>query len=772
MHSGAASYLASPAAKDIPAELLVDIALTEWVNDRNGPRATRKLARVLLQEHHSRWLSDYLRKSPAGTSELAGAIRANASSSYAQAMKDAIEAARKFRSVGNQAGALRAEQESLYASQRMLDASDCLARADRFSRESHRFPYPALRAQADLEIAACRSLSGQVGAALSASQASLAEARAGGDQSIALRAIAFLSAYQVDLGDDAEIWKPTMAAMEIFWNSAYPVTRGQFLLINLSLAAEHNGQFFAAYVFRKEALSLIQHSTDQLLVALSYSKLGSMANRIGDNLAAIEHYLQAEKLFAKLPQTPAVQQYRQDAAIARAIALAQIGKPAAGAKILEQLNSPSGKLATPLMSAELHTQLGRFYLQTGDPRAAAEFQNAIQLGRAREAGRSASDGERLGLAPADYAYRGLAAIFAAKGEWRAALDVWEKRNFQSSVYTETERNEAILVYAVFENRLAVWILRDGGIEGKWLSIRERDLREEVARFQHLCSDPASSGQLWRTSARRLYDQLLGPVENELRSKDVLAFEPDGDVNEVPLAALLSPDGKFVGDRFALVSIDNVRAYLRRKQKMTPRLPVNVPVLAVQDPALRGAIRTTYAPLPDAADEVTAIQKRFHNLRTLAGPAATLQNVNRLQAEAAVFHFAGHGFSNASAGGLLLAPEDNNAEADVFDSEAIERANWRGCQLVVLSACSTAKQTGRVAGSDTLVRAFLKAGAARILAARWDVDSSTTATLMEDFYNALSAGAAPSFALREAQRRMRLRAFHPYHWAGFQLYGFR
>jgi CHAT domain-containing protein len=70
----------------------------------------------------------------------------------------------------------------------------------------------------------------------------------------------------------------------------------------------------------------------------------------------------------------------------------------------------------------------------------------------------------------------------------------------------------------------------------------------------------------------------------------------------------------------------------------------------------------------------------------------------------------------------------------------------------------------------LVRAFLIAGASRVLASLWPVDDAVTAGFMSHFYRALRHGAAPAAALREAQQAVRREHAHPLYWAAFTLYG--
>jgi CHAT domain-containing protein len=74
----------------------------------------------------------------------------------------------------------------------------------------------------------------------------------------------------------------------------------------------------------------------------------------------------------------------------------------------------------------------------------------------------------------------------------------------------------------------------------------------------------------------------------------------------------------------------------------------------------------------------------------------------------------------------------------------------------------------------LTRAFMHAGAARVLVSLWDVNDEATAELMTRFYRQLLGPEklSPAGALRAAQLSMARdpRWSSPYFWAGFSLQG--
>ena len=96
-------------------------------------------------------------------------------------------------------------------------------------------------------------------------------------------------------------------------------------------------------------------------------------------------------------------------------------------------------------------------------------------------------------------------------------------------------------------------------------------------------------------------------------------------------------------------------------------------------------------------------------------------------------------------------------------------------VVVLSACQTG--LGKLVKGEGMVgltRAFLHAGASRLVVSLWEVNDVATAEFMKLFYGKMKAGFSPASALHEAKLAMRasdVPAYrHPYFWAPFVLVG--
>jgi len=177
-------------------------------------------------------------------------------------------------------------------------------------------------------------------------------------------------------------------------------------------------------------------------------------------------------------------------------------------------------------------------------------------------------------------------------------------------------------------------------------------------------------------------------------------------------------------------------------------------------------------LQGAESESRELASRLSQSILLDGAKAEPADLARRMASAALVHFAGHGWSNGGNAALILGPVAPGGGGIVTANELAEQ-NWQKCRLAVLSACLTAagEERGPV-NPQSLVRALLAAGARRVMAARWSIDSESTPVLMRAFYDSLLAGASPAAALQDATARIRNASGwqHPYYWAAFDIYG--
>lgn len=182
-----------------------------------------------------------------------------------------------------------------------------------------------------------------------------------------------------------------------------------------------------------------------------------------------------------------------------------------------------------------------------------------------------------------------------------------------------------------------------------------------------------------------------------------------------------------------------------------------------------------SPLPATRAEVEAIADV-----PLLGAGATegaLRKALDGRARWRAVHFACHGLVDPERpmlSALALAP--TGEDGGFLTVLEVFRMRIRA-DLVVLSACDTGR--GRIYRSEGVVglaRAFMTAGAPRVLCSLWKVDDAATQALMVRFYESWKPdegeGPGAAAALEAAREFVRghERWSHPYYWAGWVLWG--
>lgn len=253
-------------------------------------------------------------------------------------------------------------------------------------------------------------------------------------------------------------------------------------------------------------------------------------------------------------------------------------------------------------------------------------------------------------------------------------------------------------------------------------------------------------------------QLLWSFVDTLLPKDtkVVYFSPDGIYYRINVSSLY--DGRsFVIDRYDVRYVATTRRLLMHR----PKLPASKPVV-IGNPDFSGAevvmpekrLRSYRSfpmgipALPGAEEEAKSVA---HLLDTepVIRDKATESYVKGLHSPR-ILHIATHGYFAETGkapmleGGLLLA------QAALWDSlyppfgvddgrltaQEASTLNLLGTELVVLSACETSLGEVRGEGLYGLQRAFLEAGASRVIATLWSIDDEATRFLMESFYRRL------------------------------------
>jgi CHAT domain-containing protein len=335
----------------------------------------------------------------------------------------------------------------------------------------------------------------------------------------------------------------------------------------------------------------------------------------------------------------------------------------------------------------------------------------------------------------------------------------------------------LLEYRLGEAASTVWAVTSDSLTAVRLPPRrviEPLAREAALGMRSLEGRPGALCDLSRL--------LLAPVAPHLARRRLVVVA-DGALEALSFAALPEPAGLAacstaspLVEAHEIVYLPSAATLLTQRRLLAGRRPAPGWLAVVADPAYRSA----HLRLPGAAQEAKEITAGLPAAQVFVatGAAASWQTVTGGGLHGfRIVHFAVHGSLDPEhplLSALVLAEIDAVGRPvpgtlpahEIYDLDL-------PAELVVLSACETAR--GREVPGEGLVsglpRAFLYAGAARVLVSLWEVEDQSTRDLMSLFYrNLLGRGLPPASALQEAQRTLRQSGRRPNQWAGFILLG--
>lgn len=288
----------------------------------------------------------------------------------------------------------------------------------------------------------------------------------------------------------------------------------------------------------------------------------------------------------------------------------------------------------------------------------------------------------------------------------------------------------------------------------------------TATFQALrqALNPAFPASEVLPPAQQFYDWLIRPAEAALSEQGIerLIFVPDGYLRSVPMA-VLHDGSQFLIERYGVALTPGLQLFKSAKLENQ------------QFKVLAGGItdaRQGFNALPAVDTEVAQIQNQFPS-KVLLNSDFTNLNIEKEIEDIpfSVVHLATHGqFSSKVKDTFILTWSDR---LQIRDLERLlqQRELQAPIELLVLSACQTAKGDDRAALG--MAGIAVRSGARSTIASLWSVQDRSTAELMSQFYQVLSQ---PQQSRAEALRRSQLSLLqsseyaHPYYWSPFVLIG--
>ena len=314
--------------------------------------------------------------------------------------------------------------------------------------------------------------------------------------------------------------------------------------------------------------------------------------------------------------------------------------------------------------------------------------------------------------------------------------------------------------------------------------------------------------------------IWNPIEASIAKGSTVYYIPSGVMHGIALEALPLSDGTTLGQHYDFVRLTSAReivnAHHSSKINRTATLygglqysldpqKMEEESKAYEKSDLAGLVRSEYGvsgfkDLRNTKDEVKKIEKTLvdngFSVKAYLGSKGNAESFVALDGKApSIVHIATHGFyytpdeakdkdflrgytDAMSLSGLVFAGGNaawlgkknvDGVLSGVLTAKDIANLDFKGTDLLVLSACKTGQGKVTAEGVFGLQRAFKKAGVGTIIMSLWNVDDKVTSEFMVAFYEQLT-DKANNWNKRKAfeQTKEIIRKEHPdpYYWAAF------
>ncbi len=329
---------------------------------------------------------------------------------------------------------------------------------------------------------------------------------------------------------------------------------------------------------------------------------------------------------------------------------------------------------------------------------------------------------------------------------------------------QIDKTAAVIYPIILSDRLQVIVSLPGLPLSTYRTILPQPQIESILRQMRQSLNPAFDSTERLQLYQQMYDWLIRPIEPKLTHSGIktLAFVLDGYLRNLPMAAL--HDGKqYLVEKYGIALSPGLQL-LKARSLQENQIQVIAGGLSES--------RQGFKAIPAVKSEISQIQGEV-STHVLLNKNFTSSKLRELVNDKpfSVLHLATHGqFSSKSEDTFILA-WDRRINVKELDELLRVRNQSVPVELVIFSACQTAKGDNRAILG--LAGVAVRSGARSTLATLWAVQDDSTSKFMVEFYKQLSLpGVSKAEALRKAQLAfLSLSEYqHPLYWAPIVLVG--
>ncbi|MBF2067825.1 MAG: CHAT domain-containing protein [Calothrix sp. C42_A2020_038] len=340
-----------------------------------------------------------------------------------------------------------------------------------------------------------------------------------------------------------------------------------------------------------------------------------------------------------------------------------------------------------------------------------------------------------------------------------------------------------------ESELLIWVIKPTGkIFMRRIDLKSRNNKKsslpELIRKHQLNT---KNNYIVNSNLQELHQILIQPIAEllPLKPEENVIFIPQGQLFNVPFAALQDEDNKYLIEKHTISTSPSIQVLdllaQRRNKNLNQRQNQQVLIVGssiIPNQPLKPSEQLKQIPsLHSAENEAKAIIdiyntniKKVLHLTSLLGADATETKVVQLIPKTRIIHFATQGYLEDSLeNSSVLAFATTKQDDGWLTNNEVSKLKLNA-ELVVLSSNSSALGKITLDGVIGMPRAFLAAGADSVVGSLWNTNNLSTVTLMTEFHRNISKNPDKAVALRQAMLVTMKQYPNPWDWAGFTLIG--
>lgn len=345
-----------------------------------------------------------------------------------------------------------------------------------------------------------------------------------------------------------------------------------------------------------------------------------------------------------------------------------------------------------------------------------------------------------------------------------------------------EKNAVLIDYFIGNDKIHITLVSNQEETVYSTKLKQADYKsiDSFNLFNRKFKGPVDTGL-----SRRIYDLILGPIENKLTSKHLIII-PDGILYRIPFESLVDSSGRILLEKHSIQYEYSSKLLLKKGFKesrsnyagFAPDYTGHEEILVSSDESK--ILEDTYAEsramlgaLKFNVPEVVQGAKIIGG-KSFIGPIVDKLSFKEHSRDARIVHLAMHAITddrNADYSQLFFKSKEGNEPLFAYELNEYEMHT----ELAILSACNTGVGDYRRGdGVKSIARAFKAAGCKNILMSLWPANDASTKDIVIGFLENLKAGMGKADALRQSKLNYLKSATtelqKPYYWAGLVLIG--